>query len=112
MNIESVVQFTVPGSLSIWLQRAGRAGRKKGSQAHAYLLVQPTILREKNKKKRVEGDEIEYMKTVDKDLRWWIQTCNCRRDVADERFNNPMNREGQSLLMRAKELGTHAGGHE
>lgn len=88
------MQFMVPASLSIWLQRAGRAGRKKGSQAHAYLLVQPTVFQEKNKKKREEGDVIEFMKTVEPNLRRWIQTCDCRRDVVDEYFNNPVNREG------------------
>lgn len=109
-NIESVVQFMVPASLSIWLQRAGRAGRTRGSQAHAYLLVQPTVFQEKNKTKRAEGDEIEYMKVVEKDLRRWIQTCECRRDVADEHFNNPVNREGQFCFMRAKERATHIDG--
>lgn len=94
-NIQSVVQFMVPASLSIWLQRAGRAGRKKGSQAHAYLLVQPTVFQEKNKKKWEMGDEIEFMKSVEPNLRRWIQTCDCRRDVADEYFNNPVVREGQ-----------------
>lgn len=101
------MQFMVPASLSIWLQRAGRAGRTKGSQAHAYLLVQPTVFQEKNKTKREEGDEIEYMKEVEKNLRRWIQTCDCRRDVADEHFNNPVNREGQSLFMHASKQDSH-----
>lgn len=63
------MQFVVPASLSIWLQRAGRADRKKDAQAHAYLLVQPTVFQEKNKKKREEGDEIVFVKTIVTDLR-------------------------------------------
>ncbi|KAI0315732.1 hypothetical protein OF83DRAFT_1061559, partial [Amylostereum chailletii] len=39
-ELDFVVQFRVPGSLSIWLQRAGRG---KDRQASAYLLVQPSI---------------------------------------------------------------------
>ena len=42
-HIEQVVQFLVPSSLSIWMQRAGRAGRSPSVQARAILLVQPTV---------------------------------------------------------------------
>ena len=48
-NVKIVVQFMVPKSLSVWLQRAGRAGRAHGSQATAYLLVQPSVFQEKGK---------------------------------------------------------------
>jgi len=36
-------------------------------------------------------DEVEYKK-VEPVLREWIETKGCRRDVADEYFNNPPNR--------------------
>ncbi|EIM79140.1 uncharacterized protein STEHIDRAFT_163963 [Stereum hirsutum FP-91666 SS1] len=76
--VVSGILFMVPASLSIWLQRAGRAVRKKDAQAHTYLLVQPRVFQEKNKKKREEGDEIE--------------------DVADEHLNNPVNCQASSNL--------------
>ncbi|KAI0047481.1 P-loop containing nucleoside triphosphate hydrolase protein [Auriscalpium vulgare] len=92
-DIEIVVQFMVPGSLSIWLQRAGRAGRKRGSLARAYLLVQPTVLQEKGKKTRLPGEDITYVKAVEDGLREWIESNECRRDVADDYFFNPPDRE-------------------
>ncbi|KAI0044185.1 P-loop containing nucleoside triphosphate hydrolase protein [Auriscalpium vulgare] len=94
-DIEVVVQFMAPKSLSVWLQRAGRAGRKRGSKAAAYLLVQPTVFQEKGKKKRLEGEDVQYMKEIEEGLRKWIEANECRRDVADEYFFNPVVREGQ-----------------
>lgn len=91
-DVEYVVQYMVPASLSIWLQRAGRAARRNGSQGHAYLLVQPSVFQEKNKSGRVEGDEVEYVKAVEEDMRRWIEAEDCRRDVQDDCFNNPVKR--------------------
>ncbi|KAF8326492.1 hypothetical protein F5887DRAFT_824710, partial [Amanita rubescens] len=39
-HIEQVVQFLIPSSLSIWMQRAGHAGCNPNLQAQAILLVQ------------------------------------------------------------------------
>ncbi|KAK7031813.1 P-loop containing nucleoside triphosphate hydrolase protein [Favolaschia claudopus] len=45
-HVEQVVQFMVPTSLSIWMQRAGRAGRNFLVAARAILLVQPSVFKE------------------------------------------------------------------
>jgi superfamily II DNA helicase RecQ len=37
----------VPNSLSIWMQRAGRAGRNHLISAQAILLVQPSVFQER-----------------------------------------------------------------
>ncbi|KAI0311096.1 hypothetical protein OF83DRAFT_1023694, partial [Amylostereum chailletii] len=58
-NLECVVQFMAPGSLSIWLQCAGRAGRQ--------------MFQEKGKNTREADEEVEYMKTIDPGLRAWIK---------------------------------------
>ena len=81
----------VPRSLSIWLQRAGRAGRRSDVRARAILLVQPTVFYEKGKNKRQPGDPVQYVKEIEDDLRAWIETPadKCRRDVADTLFENP-----------------------
>lgn len=92
-DVSFVVQYLVPGSLSIWLQRAGRAARRLGSQGRAYLLVQPSVFQEKNKSQRTEDDDVEYVKMVEEDLRRWIETEECRRNVQDECFNNPIIRK-------------------
>lgn len=43
-DITLAVQFGVPMSLSVWLQRAGRAGRSPHVQARAILLVESSAL--------------------------------------------------------------------
>lgn len=91
-NVELVVQFMVPASLSIWIQRASRGGRNSTIKARAILLVQPTIYQEKTSKNGVEDgaedDTPRYRKDVEEGLQAWIETTCCRRDVADEYFNN------------------------
>ncbi|KAI0286328.1 P-loop containing nucleoside triphosphate hydrolase protein [Russula brevipes] len=82
-DIEVVVQFMVPKSLSIWYQQAGRAGRRQGSCGMAYLLVQPT--------------PTQYVKELEVGLREWITTQECCRDVGDEYFFNPPRQENQHL---------------
>lgn len=42
-GITRVIQLGVTDSLSTWLQRAGRAGRKADSQAQAILLVEESV---------------------------------------------------------------------
>ncbi|KZV61279.1 P-loop containing nucleoside triphosphate hydrolase protein [Peniophora sp. CONT] len=92
-RVSFVVQFMVPRSLSAWLQRAGRAGRDAFSQAYAVLLVQPTVFQEKGKKKRLPDEKILYVKEIEDGLRQWIESEQCRRNVADIYFNNPIERK-------------------
>ncbi|KAF8834281.1 P-loop containing nucleoside triphosphate hydrolase protein [Paxillus ammoniavirescens] len=77
-HIELVVQFMVSASLSIWMQRAGCAGRSPSLQVHAVLLIQPSVFHEKKEKKehhdvdtkgpdRSEGP-VTYVKAVEDGL--------------------------------------------
>ncbi|KAF4609440.1 hypothetical protein D9613_012919 [Agrocybe pediades] len=102
-DIVQVVQFMVPKSMSIWMQRAGRAGRSSALSARAILLVQPTVFQEvkqttKSRKPTAranqpdEPDSIYYKKTVEDGLRDWINAKGCRRDVADEYFGDGTQR--------------------
>ncbi|KAH9916715.1 P-loop containing nucleoside triphosphate hydrolase protein [Epithele typhae] len=95
-DIWLVIQFMVPSSLEVWLQRAGRAGRGKDICARAILLVQPTVFQEKGKMTRQPGDTVKYMKEIGEDLRDWITApeSECRRTVADRVFNNPPREDG------------------
>lgn len=109
-NVEQVVQFMVPKSLSIWMQRAGRGGRNRLIAARAILLVQPSVFQEvkaasvKLKKAQPvesavseESDNVIYRKTVEEGLRDWIETEDCRRDVADEYFWDGNQRQSMYL---------------
>ncbi|KAI0350066.1 P-loop containing nucleoside triphosphate hydrolase protein [Trametes cingulata] len=90
-DIASVVQFMAPESLSVWMQRAGRAGRRPDLQARAVLLIQPSVFQEKGKQSRQEGEAVVYVKEIEEGLRLWVEAPPevCRRDVADEYFDNP-----------------------
>ena len=108
----------------MWIQRAGRAGRSPDIDARAILLVEKSMFqwRKKRKKRGQESDDseesgsdvgeeeseeeeedeigadssnMEYGKKVEPELRLWIECANCRRDVADEYFNNPPVRKGE-----------------
>ncbi|KAJ7440733.1 P-loop containing nucleoside triphosphate hydrolase protein [Mycena latifolia] len=95
--IEQVVQFMVPSSLSVWMQRAGRAGRIFTIFSRAILLVQPSVFQEVKTKKGVPIPESEgtvYRKDVEEGLRNWIETKECRRDVIDEYFDSGVARKG------------------
>ncbi|KAJ7135359.1 P-loop containing nucleoside triphosphate hydrolase protein [Mycena crocata] len=92
-HVEQVVQFMVPGSLSIWMQRAGRAGRNFLIAARAILLVQPSVFQEVTKKGGEVTDGVVFKKAVESALREWIATKECRRDVADEYFDNGVKRK-------------------
>ena len=48
--MERVVQFGVPSSLSVWLQRTGRAGRNPSIQAEATMLVESSVFKKQKKK--------------------------------------------------------------
>ncbi|KAJ7262340.1 P-loop containing nucleoside triphosphate hydrolase protein [Mycena rebaudengoi] len=84
-HVEQVVQFMVPSSFSIWMQRAGRAGRNIIIAARAILLVQPSVFQEMKVK---DGDDPTFRKAVEEGLRTWIEATGCRREVADEYFNS------------------------
>ncbi|KAF9536359.1 P-loop containing nucleoside triphosphate hydrolase protein [Agrocybe pediades] len=49
-DINNVVQFGVPASMAIWIQRAGRAGRSPEIRAHAVLLAEKAM-NDKQKKR-------------------------------------------------------------
>ncbi|KAJ7841735.1 hypothetical protein B0H14DRAFT_3693692 [Mycena olivaceomarginata] len=88
-HVEQVVQFMVPSSFSIWMQRAGRAGRNILIAARAILLVQASVFQEVAPKKGAEPtDDVNFKKAVETGLREWIETEECRRDVVDEYFDN------------------------
>lgn len=40
----------------------------------------------------------EFMKKVEEALRLYIDTENCRREVADKHFNNPKRSDGEQIL--------------
>ncbi|KAF8881230.1 P-loop containing nucleoside triphosphate hydrolase protein [Infundibulicybe gibba] len=87
-HIEQVVQFMVPNTLPIWMQRAGRAGRSAAVAARAILLVQPSVFQEIKSTKNEIGDSRAYRKSIEDGLREWITTEECRRDVADQYFGS------------------------
>ncbi|KAJ8481720.1 hypothetical protein ONZ51_g5811 [Trametes cubensis] len=110
---EAAGMFGVPDTLSIWLQRAGRAGRSPTVQARAVMLVQMSVVQKVGGKKgtdagradesdtdfeeeeeKVQGEptektKVKYKKEVEEGLRTWIETKACRRAVADAYFDNP-----------------------
>ena len=47
-----VIQFGIPSSLSVWIQRAGRAGRSPDINAHAILLVEKSMFQWRRKRRR------------------------------------------------------------
>lgn len=87
----------VPGSLTIWMQRAGRAGRNPLTAAREYLLVQPSMFQEVKSKSGGNGaeDEMNYRKEVEEGLREWIETEDCRREVAAEYFDDGLPRKSE-----------------
>jgi superfamily II DNA helicase RecQ len=92
----------VPASLAIWMQRAGRAGHNILIFARAILLVQPSVFQEISPKAKAgapEADGVTFKKAVEEGLREWIEAEGCRREVADEYFNNG--------AVRNRELLTH-----
>ncbi|TEB18879.1 hypothetical protein FA13DRAFT_1605425, partial [Coprinellus micaceus] len=74
-DIELIIQLGVSPSLTVWIQRAGRAARSLTLHGRAILMVKPPVF--------------QYKKTVEPALRRWIETTGCRRDVVDEYFGNP-----------------------
>ncbi|KAF8989446.1 P-loop containing nucleoside triphosphate hydrolase protein [Cyathus striatus] len=102
-DIEQVIQFGVPSSLSVWVQRAGRAGRSFDINARAVLLVEASTFNQHKasgkSKYSAHGNEdldigMEWVKKVEVELRQWIDVKGCRRDYLDIYFNNPPDRKG------------------
>lgn len=101
-DIKLVIQFGVPSSLSVWMQRTGCAGRSADINAHAVLLVKKSMFQWWKKwKKRGEAEEeseldvddeewieseeevrgdsekMEWGKKVEPELQKWITTAEC-----------------------------------
>ncbi|KAJ2936361.1 hypothetical protein H1R20_g734, partial [Candolleomyces eurysporus] len=100
-DIEQVIQLAVPSSLSVWIQRAGRAGRTPTIRARAILLVEPSVyqpIKTSNADDDICDGEaavlvLEWRKKVEDALRAWVETTGCRRDVVDDHFANPPGRQ-------------------
>ena len=112
-DIELVVQFGIPQSLSVLNQRFGRAGRSPSIHAQAILLAEKSMFKRKKRKKPggkdktavnqvtevSEGDESEeeselgdgkdWAKKVDEKLRLFVTTSDCMTAVTDDHFDNP-----------------------
>jgi superfamily II DNA helicase RecQ len=100
----------VPDTLSVWIQRAGRAGRLRAPSA-AVLLYEPSVV-QKVKGKEVdesnnegnsdlreqlwEGDSFRK-KNVEGSLRSYVLTNQCRRVVTDGYFGTPV-RNTESMI--------------
>ncbi|KAJ3724389.1 P-loop containing nucleoside triphosphate hydrolase protein [Lentinula raphanica] len=93
-SVQRVIQFMVPKSLAIWLQRAGRAARSRLICGEAFLLVQPTVFQEKKSKESDNADIVMFRKDIEPGLRLWIEASGCRREVAAEYFNDGVTRSG------------------
>jgi superfamily II DNA helicase RecQ len=99
-DVEQVLQLSVPGSLTIWMQRAGWVGHSGDVQAHAILLVEPSVFEVVKRADEDQedpggldnedgGTEVEFRKKVEAALREWVETTICRWDVADRYFGCP-----------------------
>ncbi|THH29666.1 hypothetical protein EUX98_g4513 [Antrodiella citrinella] len=117
-DIERIIQFGAPRSLTIWIQRAGRAGRLPHIHAVAYMLVEKSMFIvqqmrknqdapkkpaaprdvEKDPDKDISEDDLEegqmYKLKADNELRQWLKVrATCRRKYLDEFFNNPPRKD-------------------
>lgn len=113
-DIELVVQFGIPQSLSVLSQRFGRAGRSPSIHAQAILLAEKSMFKRKKKRKpggrdktavnqvvmdfskgeeSEEGSEVDdgkdWAKKVDGHLRLFVTTSDCMTAVTDDYFDNP-----------------------
>jgi len=107
-NIERIIQFMVPSSLSVLTQWFGRAGRS-GQASLTILLVEPTAFHIKKKNAqdtqettvKLESDEnmlkeddpdeepVIYRKKIEDGMRHWLDALSCQRAVSNEYFANP-----------------------
>ncbi|KAJ3740694.1 P-loop containing nucleoside triphosphate hydrolase protein, partial [Lentinula raphanica] len=100
-SIRRVIQFMVPSSLAVWLQRARRTARNSLICGEAFLLVQPTVFQEKEPYQFDESDNADivvFRKDVEPGLRLWIETSGCRREVTAEYFNDGVTRSARACL--------------
>ncbi|KAH9965470.1 P-loop containing nucleoside triphosphate hydrolase protein [Russula dissimulans] len=99
-DIERVVQFAVPTSLSVLNQRAGRAGRS-GQHALVILLAEPSVFQTVKKRKKPEEEKkrntrrgnrapVECKKKMEAGIQAWCLADGCRVNVSDKYFNNPL----------------------
>ena len=108
-DIERVIQQGVPASFANWIQRAGRGARSADMKGIALLLVERSVCQaqasHRNPSGRTGDDDdsdvgehdTTYRKTVDPSLCRWIETTTCRREVADQYFNNPPRADSEYL---------------
>lgn len=92
----------VPSSLSVWVQRAGRAGRS-GSPSCAVLLYEPSVVQRVNSQDDGDdednGSEPEWSgddfqkRNVEDSLRGYVMAEKCRRVLTDKYFDNPPRNE-------------------
>lgn len=88
----------VPSSLSVWVQRAGRAGRS-GLPSCAILLYEPSVVQRVNTRGNEDDDDDELerelsgddfrKRNVEDSLRAYVMGEKCRRALTDEYFDNP-----------------------
>ena len=118
-DIDCIVQFMVALSLSILVQRFGRAGRS-GQPVIAVLLAEPSVFQVKKKnnvtktvEEPVDDDDIElsldslgledtdvvteYRKKMEVGMQDWCLTLGCRCNISDKYFNNPPRSNGASF---------------
>ena len=55
-DVECVIQFGVPLTMSMWLQGAGRAGRNPSIQAEAIMLIEKSVFEMRKKKSKKDAD--------------------------------------------------------
>lgn len=106
----------VPDTLSVWIQRAGRAGRS-GAPSAAILLYEPSVI-QKIKCKEVDesGDEGDgdfgerlwegedfRKKNVEGSLRSYVLTEQCRRVITDEYFGTP-TRDTEGMIGERQQM--------
>src|ERR1700722_11267866 len=125
-DIDRVVQFMVPASLSVLTQRFGRAGRA-GQHAIAILLAEPSIFQMKKKpgtaltgeatqettvikvealdddflnddQDDFEDTNIHYRKKIESGMRNWCDALMCRREVSNKYFENPPSAASKSII--------------
>lgn len=56
-DVDEVVQFMMPEALSVWIQRAGRAGRD-GWLSRAILLVEPSVAKKLATRSQKQLDDL------------------------------------------------------
>ncbi|KAF8987973.1 P-loop containing nucleoside triphosphate hydrolase protein [Cyathus striatus] len=106
-DIEQVIQFGIPSSLSVWIQWAGCAGRTFNIEARAILLAEISMFKQQKASMKTKYDHKgnedlddgrEWVKKVELELRRWIETKECRRDILDLYFDNPPGRQAASHI--------------